>query len=166
MATRQHAATSKAAKGAVTKKPASRKRAAASEVQASDMPDAPQAQPGGPQALLRAGLQALEKARTDAAKRQASMLEGLLGMGRGGAEAAAARTFPGLDSFGIRKFEEVFDQRVAGALQRLGLPDAQALLALQDELQQLRDEVQALRRDGAAAGKKAAAPRKAATRRR
>ncbi len=44
----------------------------------------------------------------DVAKRRANVIEGLLGIGQG--------KVPSLDSFGIRKFEDVFDQRVATAM--------------------------------------------------
>ncbi|KQX89268.1 poly granule associated family protein [Variovorax sp. Root473] len=98
------------------------------------------------EALLRAGLKALDNVRNDVAKRQANVIEGLLGIGQGkadaaGAKAALTRGFPGLDTFGIRKFEDVFDQRVATALQRLGMPSADEVQALRDEVAQLRERL-------------------------
>lgn len=88
--------------------------------------------------LLRAGLKAFR-------------LENLLGLGQ---QAKAARAeapapglgFPSLDSFGFRKFEDVFDQRVAGALQRLGWPAADELAALRAEVAALKAELAALRK--------------------
>ncbi len=59
------------------------------------------------------GLKALN---TDVVKRHTHVIEGLLGIQKtdaGGARPAAG--FLGLDSFGIRKFEDVFDQRVRRA---------------------------------------------------
>ncbi|KAF1067853.1 phasin family protein [Variovorax sp.] len=103
--------------------------------------------------LLRAGLKALDTVRNDVAKRQASVtnvIEGLLGIGgKGGEEASGAkavltRGFPGLDSFGIRKFEDVFDQRVATALQRLGMPTAEEVQALQSQIAALAERLDRL----------------------
>ena len=105
------------------------------------------AAPGKAEGLLRAGLKALDTVRNDVAKRQANVIEGLLGIGQGktdaaaGAKAALTRGFPSLDSFGIRKFEDVFDQRVATALQRLGMPSAEEVQALRDEVAHLRERL-------------------------
>lgn len=104
----------------------------------------PAAKTGGAEGLLRAGLKALGNVRNDVVKRQTNVIEGLLGIHKGDASAdspAAARGFAGLDAFGIRKFEDVFDQRVATALQRLGIPTAQEVKALRDEVQQLREQL-------------------------
>jgi hypothetical protein len=98
---------------------------------------------GKAEGLLRAGLKALDTVRNDVAKRQANVIEGLLGIGQG--------KVPGLDGFGIRKFEDVFDQRVATALQRLGMPDAQQVQALRDEVAQLRERVAQLEGHGGGA---------------
>lgn len=103
--------------------------------------------------LLRAGLKALDNVRNDVAKRQASVtnvIEGLLGIGgRAGEDATGARPvlargFPGLDSFGVRKFEDVFDQRVATALQRLGMPTAEEMQALQAQIAALAERLDRL----------------------
>lgn len=93
------------------------------------------AEPGKAEVLLRAGLKALDNVRNDVAKRQANVIEGLLGIGHGKVPSL------GLDSFGIRKFEDVFDQRVATALQRLGIPGADEVQALRDEIARLRERV-------------------------
>ncbi|NVM92547.1 hypothetical protein FHT32_006238 [Variovorax sp. SG517] len=105
------------------------------------------AEPGKAEVLLRAGLKALDNVRNDVAKRQANVIEGLLGIGQGKVPSL------GLDSFGIRKFEDVFDQRVATAMQRLGMPDAAEVQALRDEMAQLRERVAQLEAGtGAGAG--------------
>ena len=101
-------------------------------------------QPGKAEVLLRAGLKALDNVRNDVAKRQANVIEGLLGIGQGKVPSL------GLDSFGIRKFEDVFDQRVATAMQRLGMPDAAEVQALRDEVVRLRERVAQLEGTGAA----------------
>ncbi|EJL72017.1 hypothetical protein PMI12_04089 [Variovorax sp. CF313] len=116
------------------KMPAARKATAATKKSA---------EPGKAEVLLRAGLKALDNVRNDVAKRQANVIEGLLGIGQG--------KVPGLDSFGIRKFEDVFDQRVATAMQRLGMPGAEEVQALRDEVAQLRVRVAQLEGTGAAA---------------
>ena len=85
--------------------------------------------------LLRAGLKALDNVRNDVAKRQANVIEGLLGIGQGKVPSL------GLDSFGIRKFEDVFDQRVATALERLGMPSAEEVQALRAEVVLLRERL-------------------------
>ena len=123
--------------------PATKKTPAAKKAPAATRKPA---EPGKAEVLLRAGLKALDNVRNDVAKRQANVIEGLLGIGQGKVDAAAAkaaltRGFPSLDSFGIRKFEDVFDQRVATALQRLGMPGADEVQALRDEVAQLRERV-------------------------
>ncbi|HMN21561.1 MAG TPA: poly granule associated family protein [Ottowia sp.] len=90
-----------------------------------------------PEDLLHAGLKAFR-------------LENLLGLVPPPASPPQAGMpglgFGALDSFGFRKFEDVFDQRVASALRHLGWPEPEAVLALLDEVQQLRSELEALRR--------------------
>lgn len=117
-----------------------RKRAApaASQQQQAAAPE----QAGGAKGLLRAGLKALGNAHHDVVKRQTHVIESLLGVRA--AEELKARAFPGLDNFGFRKFEDVFDQRVATALQRMGMPDAQEIEALREEVRQLRQQLDAL----------------------
>jgi hypothetical protein len=92
---------------------------------------------GGAEGLLRAGLKALGNVRNDVVKRQTHVIESLLGVKVNDAAAG----------FGFKKFEDVFDQRVATALERLGLPDAKEIAALRDEVQQLRSEVALLKGD-------------------
>ncbi|MDM0010344.1 phasin family protein [Variovorax sp. J22G73] len=148
-----------ARKAPAARKAASRKAAPRKATQVAGKTQA--AAPGKAEGLLRAGLKALDTVRNDVAKRQANVIEGLLGIRQG--------KVPSLDSFGIRKFEDVFDQRVATALERLGLPNAQEVQALRDEVAQLRERVAQLEGSAgsaaaAAAAAAAASPRAAAPR--
>ena len=108
------------------------------------------APPQTPEELMRASLKAFR-------------LENLLGLGAAGATPTES-PLPGLgfnplDSFGLRKFEDVFDQRVAGALRRLGWPEPEAVQALQQEIEHLRTELEALRKAQGAAKRSASAKR-------
>jgi len=130
------------------KAPAAKKTAAAPKKKtAAVTPDAPAGPKAVGEGLLRAGLKVLGNVRDDVAKRQANVIEGLLGIGQGkpdaggAAKAAVPRGFPSLDSFGLRKFEDVFDQRVATALQRLGMPSAEEVQALREEVARLRERL-------------------------
>lgn len=142
------------------KAPAAKKKAAPRKAApAAKAPSADTAAAGTnkAEALLRAGLKALDNVRNDVAKRQANVIEGLLGIGHGkadvaGAKAALTRGFPSLDTFGIRKFEDVFDQRVATALQRLGMPSADEVQALRDEVAQLRERLARLEKPSSSSG--------------
>jgi hypothetical protein len=128
---------------------AAKKTAAAAKKKSAAAPKArPAEKTGGAEGLLRAGLKALGNVRDDVAKRQANVIEGLLGIGQGKLDATAGaakapltRGFPSLDSFGLRKFEDVFDQRVATALERLGMPSAQEVQALRAEVARLRERL-------------------------
>ena len=137
--------------------PPRRKHAAAPAPAPAPAPVEPAPAAGGlpsTEELLRAGLKAFR-------------LEHLLGLGQQAkaprAEAPAPGLgFPSLDSFGFRKFEDVFDQRVAGALQRLGWPTADDVAALHAEIEQLKAELAELRkvpRRGAAPKPAARTPR-------
>lgn len=148
MATRpDETAKSKKRAAPARKAPAAAKKAAPRKA-ASAAARTPE--PGKAEGLLRAGLKALDNVRNDVAKRQANVIEGLLGIGHGKVPGL------GLDSFGIRKFEDVFDQRVATALQRLGMPAAGEVQALRDEVARLRERVAQLEGTSTAA---TAAPR-------
>ena len=96
--------------------------------------------------LLRAGLQALDKARQDVAERQSRVFEAILGFEP--AQSRASRESPAAklaaEALGLRKFEAVFDQRVAHALERIAVP-ADALKALVDEVAALKAEVSSLK---------------------
>jgi Poly(hydroxyalcanoate) granule associated protein (phasin) len=128
-------------KAPAAKRTAPRKRiAAVAEPVAQATPEA--AKPN----LIRAGLNALDKARQDVAQRQSRVFEAILGLepaqglaAREGASKLAA------EAFGLRKFEAVFDQRVAHALERMGVPSAEALKALTDEVAALKEEVRSLK---------------------
>lgn len=148
MATRPEETAKLKKRAAPAKKvPAARKAAPRKAAPAAKKtPKTPE--PGKAEGLLRAGLKALDTVRNDVAKRQANVIEGLLGIRQG--------KVPSLDSFGIRKFEDVFDQRVATALERLGMPGAQEVKALRDEVAQLRERVAQLE---GTAGTGVAAPR-------
>ena len=132
----------------VRKAPAAKKTvAAAKKKTAAVTPNAPPSPKAVGEGLLRAGLKVLGNVRDDVAKRQANVIEGLLGIGQGkpdpaaAAKAAVPRGFPSLDSFGLRKFEDVFDQRVATALQRLGMPSAEEVQALREEVARLHERL-------------------------
>ena len=122
-----------------------RKAVAASKKAAAPKPVPPTGKAEGAEALLRAGLKALGNVRNDVVKHHTNAIERLLGIQRGdaGDKPTPPLGLTGLDTFGLRKFEDVFDQRVATALQRLGLPSAQELQALRDEVAQLRAQLDA-----------------------
>jgi hypothetical protein len=126
---------------AAARKPAApRKTAAAKKTTRVAKPQAPAPapKPAGAKGLLRAGLKALDDVRNDVVKRQTNVIESLLGIkAPDKGDAAPTRGFTGLDNFGIRKFEEVFDQRVATSLQRLGMPSAQEIQALREQMAKL-----------------------------
>ena len=129
-------------KAPAAKRGASRKRVAnAAEPALEAMPE-----PAKPN-LIRAGLQALDKARQDVAQRQSRVFEAILGLepaqSLGTRDSTAAKL--AAEAFGLRKFEAVFDQRVAHALERMGMPPADALKALTDEVAALKEEVRALK---------------------
>ena len=130
----------------VTKaKPAAKKAAAARKAAAPEKPN-----------LIRAGLQALDKARNDVAERQSRVFEAILGFEPAqGLSNLVGRDVPGAkvaaEALGLRKFEAVFDQRVAHALERMGVPPAEVLRALVDEIAALKEEMRSLK---AAAGRR------------
>ena len=95
--------------------------------------------PGGAKALIQAGLKALGDVRGDMVARQARVFELLLGIGQQPAWTGEApkRTRSVVDPFG--KFEDVFDQRVARSLERLGVPSPQTLQALTEQVKLLTE---------------------------
>lgn len=117
------------------------KKQAASAKKTTDTTKQPVAakKAGGAEGLLRAGLKALGSVHDDVVKRQTHVIESLLGVRA--TEQLKARAFAGAGSFGFRKFEDVFDQRVATALERLGMPSAQEIEALRDEVRELREQL-------------------------
>ena len=117
---------------------AARKAAKSRSAKAAAPPADAKAQGKGKgEALLRAGLKALGEAR----ERQTRVVETLLGIPSGGKLPAAKTALDSLgDSLGFRKLEDVFDQRIAAALERLGMPSAEEFAALREEVRQLRAE--------------------------
>ena len=105
--------------------------------------------------MLRAGLKALGDVRDDVVARQGRMFESLLGLAQPGVAKAAA-ALP--DPFGFRKFEDVFDERVGRALERLGMPSAATISALSDRIDALAQSVERI--EGAKAPQPALASRK------
>ena len=106
----------------------------------------PPAEPASKPNLLRAGLKALGTVRDDVVQHQSRIFESLLGIdpkqswpaiGRAAADKAE-------EAFGLRKFEAVFDQRVAHALERMGMPSAPALPALIDQVTELNQTLRRL----------------------
>jgi hypothetical protein len=128
----------KAAKTTAAKR--ARKPAAAP----SPSPAAAPGAPGGAKGLLRAGLKALNDVRDDVILRQSRVFEALLGLDT--AHSAAERSarewkLQAPDAANMQKFEEVFDQRVARSLERLGMPSPQALAALCRQLEAINEHL-------------------------
>ncbi len=92
--------------------------------------------------IISAGIKALTNAHEEAVARQSRVFESLLGLGqRRDAERAATPVATTLDPFGFKKFEDVFDQRVAKAMEHIGIPTAASFAALQAEVEKLRETV-------------------------
>lgn len=92
--------------------------------------------------ILTAGIKALTHVHEEAVARQSRVFESLLGLGaKKPAEGTNDVPAPALDPFGFRKFEDVFDQRVARAMENLQVPTAQAFAALMAEVERLRETV-------------------------
>jgi hypothetical protein len=99
--------------------------------------------------LWKAGLKALNDVRQDVERHHAGVIGSLLGFSPArwsdDKKAEAPRAgFPGLDAFGLRKFEDVFDQRVGSALERLGMPTHEELVALREQLDQVLVQMERL----------------------
>ena len=130
-----------------TKAPAAKRSAPRKRIAAAEPTPEPTPEPGKPN-LIRAGLQALDKARQDVAQRQSRVFEAILGFEPAqslGAREGGTAAKLAAEAFGLRKFEAVFDQRVAHALERMGMPPADALKALTDEVAALKEEVRSLK---------------------
>jgi len=100
--------------------------------------------------LLRAGLKALGNARDEVVQRQSRVFEVILGIepGQGWSglvKRDAAIKKAAQEAFGLRKFEAVFDERVAHALERMGMPSIQALQGLTEEVAALKAELRSLK---------------------
>ncbi len=115
-----------------------------------------------PKSLLQAGLKAIGEVHDGVVQRQTRVVETLLGIqsptrsdARQASKAAdgSRSALDSLgDSLGFRKLEDVFDQRIAAALKRLGVPSAQ-------EFEALRLQVEALMQDKSAEPAPASRPR-------
>ena len=127
-----------------TGKPAAAKRVRKAAAAPSPSPAAAPA-PGGAKSLLRAGLKALNEVRDDVILRQSRVFEALLGLDTAHSAAErSAREWKLLiapDAANLQKFEEVFDQRVARSLERLGMPSPQALAALCRQLEAINEHL-------------------------
>ena len=106
----------------------------------------PSAEPAPQRNLLRAGLKALGTVRDDVVQHQSRIFESLLGIDPKQSWPAIGRAAAGKaeEAFGLRKFEAVFDQRVAHALERMGMPSAPALQALIDQVTELNQTLRRL----------------------
>ena len=104
------------------------------------------AEPAPQRNLLRAGLKALGTVRDDVVQHQSRIFESLLGIDPKQSWPAIGRAAAGKaeEAFGLRKFEAVFDQRVAHALERMGMPSAPALQALIDQVTELNQTLRRL----------------------
>ena len=109
--------------------------------------------------ILVAGMQALGNVHGEAVARQSRVFESLLGIhaNRQDQSTRDSGAAPNplidplkaaLDPFGFRKFEDVFDQRVARALQHLELPTSVAFAELRTEVERLRERVALLEAQG------------------
>lgn len=124
---------------------AARKRGPSRVSPAAEVPATPQAPKKN---ILTAGIKALTHAHEEAVARQSRVFESLLGLGKGlvpGRDAVDSPVSTALDPFGIKKFEDVFDQRVARAMQRLAAPSSEVVARLEAEVAALREDVARLR---------------------
>lgn len=128
-------------KRVAAKKASPRPRKVAPQAEPTPAPEPAEAPPAesGAKALIRAGLKALGDVRGDMAARQARVFELLLGVGQSPAwpKTSGERTRSLADPFG--KFEEVFDERVARSLERIGIPSPQVLQALVEQVKLLAE---------------------------
>ena len=122
-------------------------REAAALAAAPPRPASPDEQVGGAKRLLRAGLKALNEVRDDVITRQSRVFEALLGIDTSHSDSGRSAREPKLlsaadpDAASMQKFEEVFDQRVARSLERLGVPSPQALAALCRQLEAINEHL-------------------------
>lgn len=99
---------------------------------------------GGPRRKPAAVEEPVAPAPQSAASKLQSSLHALA-QARKHAESGPAKVVASLiDPFGFRKFEDVFDQRVASALDRLGVPAPDVLILLMQEVEALRRRVEQL----------------------
>lgn len=113
---------------APARKPALSRAAAASPAAAPIAVPAhpPKASESGAASVLEAGIKALTLAKERTTSGAGNVVASLM------------------DPFGFRKLEEVFDQRVASALERLGVPSARSLADLVERMEKLCERVEQL----------------------
>ncbi|WP_161974426.1 phasin family protein [Piscinibacter terrae] len=145
------------------------KAAPAAKARAKAETPAPEEKQTGAKALLRAGLKALNEVRDDVVTRQSRVFEALLGLDTSKtASDRSAHEWKLLNptgAAGVQKFEEIFDQRVARSLERLGMPSPQALATLCQQLEAINEHLKRIESSSPQpATKKRAAPRKTASR--
>ena len=97
----------------------------------------------GAGALIRAGLKALGDVPADMVARQKRIFEVLLGVGQSPAWTAPTKPSAPADVDPFGKFEDVFDQRVARSLERLGMPSPQQLRELTEQVRELNELLRA-----------------------
>ena len=136
-----------AIKSAAPRKTVTRKTVAKNAVAKAE-PAAPA--PRASKNILSAGIKALTSAHEEAVARQSRVFESLLGLGqrREAEKASAPLAATTLDPFGFKKFEDVFDQRVAKAMEHIGVPSAEAFAELKAEVESLRETVARLEAQG------------------
>jgi len=144
------------------------KAAPAAKARAKAEASAPEEKQTGAKALLRAGLKALNDVRDDVVTRQSRVFEALLGLETSKTPSdRSAHEWKLLNpagAAGVQKFEEIFDQRVARSLERLGMPSPQALATLCQQLEAINEHLKRIESSPPPAKKKRAAPRKTASR--
>ena len=115
--------------------------------------------PAGAKELLRAGLKALGEVRDDVVTRQSRIFEALLGIDT---SVLLPRSIEAIKKPGLadNKFEDLFDQRVARSLERLGMPSPKALTHLCRQLEAINAHLQRTQAGAAPPAKKKRAPAK------
>lgn len=145
---------SAASKSLSVRRPAATKTAGKKAANATPREAATPAPARGAKNILTAGIKALTNAHEEAVARQSRVFESLLGLGPKRDAGSANDKSPSslaasaLDPFGFKKFEDVFDQRVARAMENLGVPSAQAMADLTAEVERLRETVARLEAQG------------------
>jgi hypothetical protein len=131
-------------------KRAAPRRAGSREAAAISQRAAPAAEPAAKTApkpnLLRAGLNALGQVRDEVVNHPSRVFEAILGVDPKQSWPSLGRTAAGKaqEAFGLRKFEAVFDQRVAHAMERMGMPSVQAMQELITQVSALNEALRRL----------------------
>ena len=131
-------------------KRAAPRRAGSREAVAISQRAAPAAQPAAKTAakpnLLRAGLNALGQVRDEVVNHPSRIFEVILGVDPKQSWPSLGRTAAGKaqEAVGLRKFEAVFDQRVAHAMERMGMPSVQAMQELITQVSALNEALRRL----------------------